>query len=262
MSRFRLCALQVETSRDPKTNLDRVFTLCEEASRTKPDFIVFPEMFEIVVPPQEASRYAHSVPSPLTDEVGRLAGRLGVNIIGGTIFEQAKGKIYNSAVVYDRKGEIRGTYRKMHLFDAFHYGESEGITSGDSPLVLELDGLTFGVAVCYDVRFPEPFRHYALRGAETVFLPSAFFQPNHDHWQLNIRARALDNGIFVMGCNQTGERFVGRSMVADPWGIAIGSLGVEEGFLIVDIETGLIEQVREKLPFLKNRRYDLVMRDS
>jgi predicted amidohydrolase len=261
MARYRLCALQVETGRDPEENREKTFTLCEEASKARPDFIVFPEMFQIVVPSKKASLYADIVPSEVTERIGRLAARFGVNIIGGTVFEKEKDRIYNTALVFDRTGALRGTYRKMHLFDAFLYAESEGITRGEGPLVLELDGLVFGVAVCYDVRFPELFRYYALGGAELVFLPSAFFQPNLDHWQLALRSRALDNGIFVVGCNQTGKRFVGRSMVADPWGIIAGSLGVEEGFLTVDIDTALADGTREKLPLLDNRRFDVVMRD-
>jgi predicted amidohydrolase len=262
MGRYRLCALQVETGKDPKENLEKIFSLCEEASRTRPDFIVFPEMFEIVVPSKKASLHAQAIPSALTNRISRIAGSLGVNIIGGTLFEKENDGVYNTAVVFDRSGKIRGTYRKMHLFDAFLYGESEGITRGENPLILELEGLSFGVAVCYDVRFPELFRHYALRGAQLVFLPSAFFQPNQDHWQLAIRSRALDNGIFVLGCNQTGKRFVGRSMVADPWGIVTGSLGVEEGILTVDIDTDFIPRTREKLPLLENRRFDVVTRDQ
>jgi predicted amidohydrolase len=262
MARYRLCALQVETGRDPDENREKIFTLCEEAARTGPDFIVFPEMFQIVVPSREASVYADLVPSAVTDRIGRLAERFGVNIIGGTVFEKEKDRVYNTAPVFDRTGALRGTYRKMHLFDAFRYAESEGITKGEEPLVLELDGLVFGVAVCYDVRFPELFRYYALGGAQLVFLPSAFFQPNLDHWQLALRSRALDNGMFVVGCNQTGKRMVGRSMVADPWGIITGSLGADEGLLTVDIDTDLVAGTREKLPLLSNRRFDVLMRDE
>ncbi len=260
MNQYRLCAVQVETGRHPEENRKKVYGLCRQAARNKPDFIVLPEMFEIVVPPRKASLHAHRIPSPLTEEIGKLARELSVNIVGGTIFEEAEGGVYNTAVVFNREGGLCGIYRKMHLFDAFHYGESEGIKRGDKPLIVELDGLSFGVAICYDIRFPELFRHYALMGAQIVFLPSAFFQPNHDHWQLNIRSRALDNGIFVVGCNQTGKRFVGRSMVANPWGVTIGSLGVEEGFLSVDIQCESITFTREKLPFLENRRFDVRLR--
>ena len=261
MNRYRLCAVQLETGRSPETNRQNAFDLCRQAATMKPDFIVLPEMFEIVVPPKKAAQHAAVIPSALTGCIGRLARELSINIIGGTLFEQAEGSVYNTAVVFDREGRLRGMYRKMHLFDAFGYSESEGISRGEEPLIIELEGLCFGMAVCYDIRFPELFRYYAIQGAQTVFLPSAFFQPNHDHWQLSIRARALDNGIFVMGCNQTGKRFVGRSMVADPWGVVIGSLGVEEGVLTVDIDCDCVDSTRRKLPLLMNRRFDIGMRE-
>jgi predicted amidohydrolase len=262
MKKFRVCGVQVETGENPAENRKKIYSLMGEASCLKPDFILFPEMFEVVVPPLEAIKFSHPVPSELTDEIGELARKYSVNIIAGTFFERDGDSVFNTAVVFDREGRICGTYRKMHLFDAFGYDESKGIKPGHTPLLVEIDGLRFGVAICYDVRFPEIFRHYALGGAQVVFVPSAFFQPNHDHWQLNIRSRALDNTIFAMGCNQTGRRFVGRSMVANPWGITVASMGVEEGFFSADLDVDLIEDTRKKLPFLENRRFDVVIRNK
>jgi predicted amidohydrolase len=262
MRKFRLCGIQIETGEDPEKNKEKLFSLLKEAMKTGPDFIVFPEMFEIVAPPENAKKFSHAIPSNLTDEVSRIAKEYSVNIVGGTFFEKDGTQLYNTAVVYNRRGEICGKYRKMHLFDAFHYGESKGITQGQEPLLLELDGIRFGVAICYDIRFPEIFRHYAVRGVQVVFRPSAFFQPNHDHWQLNIRSRALDNTIFIMSCNQTGQRFVGRSMAANPWGVTIASMGIEEGYYTVDIDIELIERTRDRLPFIQNRRYDVTLRKA
>ena len=257
MNRYRLCTIQLETGRNAGRNRQNAFDMCRKAASMKPDFIVLPEMFDIVLPPKKAGQHAAAIPSDIADQIGGLARELSINIIGGTLFEKTSEGIYNTAVVYNRQGELRGTYRKMHLFDAFGYSESDGINRGEAPLVLELDGLRFGMAICYDVRFPELFRLYALEGVQAVFVPSAFFQPNHDHWQLCMRARALDNGIFVIGCNQTGKRFVGRSMVVDPWGIVIGSLGVEEGILTVDIDCSSIDSITQKLPLLRNRRFNV-----
>jgi predicted amidohydrolase len=262
MKRFRLCAVQLETGRSVPDNRERAFNLCRAAAEGKPDFIVLPEMFEIVAAPRKAAQYAADIPSDRTERIAGLARELSTNIIGGTLFEQADGAVYNTSLVFDRNGKLCGTYRKIHLFDAFGYSESESISRGDKPLVLELDGLCFGMAVCYDVRFPELFRHYAVQGVQVVFVPSAFFQPNHDHWQLSLRARAIDNGIFVLGCNQTGKRFVGRSMVVDPWGIAVASLGVEEGVLTVDVDCERVASTRQKLPLLANRRFDVSLRDE
>ncbi len=263
MDRYRLCGIQIETGLDPEKNLEKLASIFQEAVRSEPDFIILPEMFEIVTKPEDAVHYTHEVPSDITDLISGLAKENSVNVIGGSFFEKEEDLIYNTALVYDRKGEIRGKYRKIHLFDAFGYGESNVLSRGSAPLLCELDGLKFGVAICYHIRFPEIFRHYAVQGAQAVFLPAAFFQPNHDHWQLNIKSRALDNTIFMMTSNHTGRNFVGRSMAANPWGVSIASMGVEEGYYCVDIDVRLIEKFRERLSFLKNRRFDVkLMRDS
>jgi predicted amidohydrolase len=257
---YRVCAVQLETGAEPGRNLERVFSLIERASAWRPDFIVVPEMFEIIPDPSDTGRFARSIPDGLTDRLAETAKRCSSNLVAGTIIEKEGENLYNTSMIFDRTGTLRGVYRKLHLFDAFSYGESKTLTAGKGPFSCTLDGLCFGVAICYDVRFPELFRHYALGGAKVVFVPSAFFQPNHDHWQLAIRARALDNGIYVVGCCQTGRRFVGRSMAADPWGIAVASLGVEEGLLALEIDPSAVEETRNKLPLLENRRYDVSLR--
>ncbi|MBN2324722.1 MAG: hypothetical protein JXQ30_13395 [Spirochaetes bacterium] len=257
---YRICGIQFESGKDARKNIDTAVSLLKTASQQRPDFIILPEMFEIVVKPVEAVKHAHSVPSCLTDLLSGFAKENGVNLIGGSFFEKEGDKVFNTCIVFDRKGEVRGKYRKMHLFDAFGYAESSGIAYGKEPLLCELDGLRFGVAVCYDIRFPEIFRHYAVQGAEAVFLPACFFQPNHDHWLLNIRSRALDNSIFVATANQTGRWWVGRSMVANPWGVNVAGLGVEEGIYAYDMDLSVIDGTREKLPLLENRRFDVMVR--
>jgi predicted amidohydrolase len=255
-----VCAVQLETGSDPEKNLERVFSLIGRASTERPDFILVPEMFEIVPGPSDGGRFARTIPDGLTDRLAETARSCSCNLIAGSIIERDGENLYNTSMVFDRTGAFRGVYRKIHLFDAFSYGESSTLTGGKEPLLFTLDGLCFGIAICYDVRFPELFRHYALGGAKVVFVPSAFFQPNHDHWELAVRARALDNGIYVVGCCQTGRRFVGRSMAADPWGIAVASLGIEEGLLCCELDPSLVEETRNKLPLLDNRRFDVSLR--
>ncbi len=257
MKRYRICGIQIETGKDTKKNIEKIVSFFKKACIGKPDFVILPEMFEIVPEPKDAVKYSHNIPSEITDTLSGLAKDFSVNVIGGSFFERDGEEVYNTSLVFNRDGRICGKYRKMHLFDAFGYNESSTIAKGNEPLLCELEGLKFGVAICYDIRFPEVCRYYAVMGAKIVFLPAAFFQPNHDHWQLNIRSRALDNTIFVMSCNQTGKRFVGRSMVANPWGVSVSSMGIEEGYYIADIDIGLIEKTREKLPFLENRRFDV-----
>jgi predicted amidohydrolase len=255
--KYTVCAVQMETGRDPGRNLEKLIAMSREACSNRPDFLVLPEMFEIVTRPERAREFAHPIPSEITAAVASLAREHAVNIIGGSHFESVSGDVYNTCCVFDRRGTLVGTYRKMHLFDAFGYAESAWIGRGEDPLLCELDGLTFGVALCYDVRFPELFRHYAVNGASIVFVPAAFFQPNHDHWRLALRARAIDNGFFVLGCDQTGAHFVGRSMLADPWGIVSASLGIEEDILFCQVDPASVDRTREKLPLLENRRFDV-----
>ncbi len=262
MKRYRLCGIQIEPGKEPEENIRKVSLFVKRAAPQKPDFMLFPEMFEIVAPPERAVDYSHNIPSEITETIGHMAREYSVNIIGGSIFEKEGDYVYNTALLFNREGELCGKYRKMHLFDAFGYNESSALTRGEEPLVCKLDGLCFGIAICYDIRFPEIFRYYAVHGAQIVFLPAAFFQPNHDHWDLSIRARALDNTIFIMSANQTGKRFVGRSMVSNPWGIKIASLGTEEGYYIADIDLDVIDNARLKLPFLENRRFSVCKREE
>jgi predicted amidohydrolase len=258
--RYRVCAVQVETGNEPRKNLERVFSLIESVRPAHPDFIVVPEMFEIVPGPTDAGLFSRSIPDELTERLAAAARSCSANLVAGSIIEKDGGSLFNTSMVFDRAGALRGVYRKIHLFDAFSYGESNTLSGGKEPSLFTLDGLDFGIAICYDVRFPELFRHYALNGAMVVFVPAAFFQPNHDHWELAVRARALDNGIYVVGCCQTGRRFVGRSMAADPWGIAVASAGTGEGSFCVEIDPSLVEETRTKLPLLENRRFDVSLR--
>ncbi|HUT66469.1 MAG TPA: nitrilase-related carbon-nitrogen hydrolase [Spirochaetota bacterium] len=260
MRKYRISGIQLESGKDNEKNIKKTVSLFKKAAEKKPDFIVLPEMFEIAAKPDEAFIHAHTIPSPLTKMLSGLAKDHEVNLIAGSFFEKDGDKVYNTCLVFDRKGEIKGKYRKMHLFDAFGYAESSGIAFGEEPLICELDGLRFGVAICYDIRFPEIFRYYAVRGVKVVFLPACFFQPNHDHWGLNIRSRALDNSIFLAASNQTGKWWVGRSMVVNPWGVSVCSMGIEEGFYTCDIDLSIIDETRKKLPFLEGLRFDVVQR--
>ena len=256
-TRYKLCGIQIETGSDPRKNIEKAFSLVDKASRGNPDFMVLPEMFEIVPEPSRAGESAHTLSDELVERLAQAARSHEVNLIGGSIIEKDGDALFNTSLVFDRDGELRGRYRKIHLFDAFDYGESKTLKGGSEPLLCTLDDLPFGLAICYDIRFPEVARFYAAGGAKVVFFPAAFFQPNHDHWDLNIRCRALDNGIFVMGCNQTGKRFVGRSAVSNPWGIPVASMGIEEGFFCAEIDLAVIDATRRRLPLLENRRFDV-----
>jgi len=170
MSRYRLCGIQIETGESPRQNIEKLTAIFREAVKVKPDFVIFPEMFEIVTKPEDVLSYAHSIPSEITDTIAGLAKENSVNIIGGSFFEKEGNSVYNTSLVYNRRGELCGKYRKIHLFDAFGYGESRVLSKGKEPLLCELDGLKFGVAICNPTlcRFPCYFLPYGTK--ETILI--------------------------------------------------------------------------------------------
>ena len=137
MQGYRISGIQFESGKNPEKNVEKAISLCKEASRHKPEFVVLPEMFEIAAKPDEAAEHAHEIPSPLTEMLSGFAKDHEVNLIAGSFFEKDGDRIFNTCLVFDRKGEIRGKYRKMHLFDAFGYAESSGIAFGQEPLITE-----------------------------------------------------------------------------------------------------------------------------
>jgi predicted amidohydrolase len=182
-------------------------------------------------------------------------------------------RIYNTAVFFDADGEMVARYRKMHLFDtdpvpgAQPYRESATITPGSELVTLEREGMQFGLATCYDLRFPELFRALALRGAEILLVPSAFtLETGRDHWEVLVRARAIENGCYVLAAGQWGSRADGRatyghSMIVDPWGTVLAHAADGIGVASAEIDPERVADSRRRLPVLSNRRpecYDRV----
>ena len=160
----------------------------------------------------------------------------------------------------DSNGGIGSVYRKLHLYDAFGFKESGKFEAGDDVAPLIQSGESrFGVMICYDLRFPEMARMLALTGANVMVAPSGWVQGDLkvDHWQTMIKARALENGCYVIAPNQVGNIYTGHSMAVDPLGRVLTDLGEKEGLAVVDLELSLVAEVREKLPLLKNRRADI-----
>ncbi len=196
-----------------------------------------------------------------------LARELGVDLIAGSILELVGGqqKLANTSVHIDPAGEVRAVYRKIHMFDVEVegrvYRESELEQPGEE-LVLSraAGGEELGMSVCYDLRFPELYRILAVLGARILLVPAAFtLATTRDHWEILLRARAIENQAFVLAANQVGEhpahqRSGGRSMIVDPWGIVLAQAGDGEGHIVADLDMGSQRAMRERLPSLANRR--------
>ena len=200
--------------------------------------------------------------------VSRAARKNDVYLIAGSIPELLDGKIYNSSYIFDRDGGVVDVHRKMHLFDIeipgeISFKESETITAGNRVTVVETDLVNLGVAICYDMRFPELFRLMALKSADLMVVPGAFnMTTGPAHWETTVRARAIDNQVYVAAASpsmNTGLSYVayGRSMVVDPWGKVLASAGADEEIIYATVDKSIINKVREELPLLKNRRTDI-----
>jgi predicted amidohydrolase len=202
-------------------------------------------------------------PDNIKAEFSKRAKNYSSYIIAGTVANRkADGKVYNTAVTFDRAGEIVGEYSKIHLFDVLDamggVNESDYITRGDKIFVCDTDFGKIGIIICYDIRFPELARTLALQGVQYLFVPAAFYSPRIDHWQDILRVTALQNSMYVMGVNLFGKLndssvFCGRSIIADPWGIPIATASDKPGIIQAYIDIDYVNTIKNALGTFHNR---------
>jgi predicted amidohydrolase len=253
---------QVEGSSDPVRNLETARRYAQASAEEGAQILVFPEMFMgLPTPGHPPVRLLRDTALNFFEDLARTAQSFRISIVAG-IWEPSPDpdRAYNTAVVLGPEGETLAAYRKLHLFDALNVRESTTMVAGDQPPpVVLLHGLRVGLAICYDLRFPELFRYLADQGAEAVLVPSAWYQGSmkEDHWLTLLRARAIENTFYVAGCNLIGASFCGRSTVFDPFGVPVASAGEGEDLVTARLSSQRVRSVREKLPSLQNRRKDL-----
>jgi len=227
-----------------------------------------PEMFNCPYDTNKFKAYAESRDSSKSlKAVSNAAKNHGVYLVAGSIPELLDGKIYNSCFIFDRKGQIIDVHRKMHLFDVdipdIEFKESDTITAGNRVTVVDTDPIKIGVAICYDMRFPELFRLMALKDADIMVVPGAFnMTTGPAHWKTTVRARAIDNQTYVAAVSPARNKDLsyvayGHSIIVDPWGKVIGEAGYGEEVIYATIDISYLKNVREELPLLKNRRTDI-----
>ncbi len=210
---------------------------------------------------------AEALDGPTVSWAREIAAELGIDLIAGSIAERVSGeeRTFNTSVHVGPDGELRGVYRKIHMFDVevdgTRYSESAAEQPGDRPVVTELrDGVLLGMSVCYDLRFPELYRLLAVAGAEILAVPAAFtLATTRDHWEVLIRARAIENQCFVLAPNQIGahppgDRSGGRSAIVDPWGLVLAVAPDAEGVIVADLDLAALRAIRTRLPSLASRR--------
>jgi deaminated glutathione amidase len=264
----KVAVAQIKSSTVKRQNLQTAAGLITEAKNRAAQVIAFPEFLMAFSPTSqsagEVSKIAESVDGPFVTGLRGAANSAGISIVA-TIYETCSvpNRVYDTAVWIDAVGRIASVYRKLHLYDAFGFKESDKFHPGDdvAPLV-ELGADRFGMMICYDLRFPEMARMLTLLGANVIVAPSGWVQGDLkvEHWQTMIRARALENGCYVVAPGQVGNIYIGHSIVVDPLGRIVVDLGEKEGVEIVELDLALVTETREKLPLLRNRRTDVYAR--
>ncbi|GAA4506215.1 MULTISPECIES: carbon-nitrogen hydrolase family protein [Nonomuraea] len=256
MTRIALC--QVPVSPDPSVNLTRVREALARAEGA--DLAIFPEA-TLTRYGKRITDLAEPLDGPFVTGVAEAARRHGVAVIAG-VFEPGQGLVHNTAVALDASGELRGAYRKIHLFDSFGAKESGLVAPGAEPVVVELAGLRVGLVTCYDIRFPELTRALVDQGADMFAVIAAWGSGplKEDHWVTLVRARALENTMWTAAVGQAPNPAessdgygVGRSMLVDPLGVVRADLGSSAGVQVVELDPEVTVRARSALPCLEHR---------
>lgn len=267
---MRVACLQLCSGDNPAVNLDTVSRLLQEAAAQGVQLALLPENFAFMGGDLERKRHfaGEEVPGIVLPFLAEAAARHRLYLVGGSLLRVGTAdKLRNSSPVFGPDGRLLASYDKIHLFDielpSERHRESELIEPGAGPVWLDLPGWRLGLSICYDLRFPELYRHYAAAGCQLLSIPSAFTVPTGQaHWEVLLRARAIENQAYVLAPAQGGEHPGGRStyghsLIVDPWGevLARGSAQADGGELLVaEIDGDRLQQVRERLPALLHRR--------
>ncbi|AWB90818.1 carbon-nitrogen hydrolase family protein [Aeromicrobium chenweiae] len=244
---------------DSAANRDSITKqLSELAPEDGLDLVVLPEaaMHDFGAPDHDLAAVAEPLDGPFVDLISAEARRLGATIVAG-MFERTDGLPFNTLVVIGPDGELRRTYRKIHLYDSFGYKESDRMRAGDvEPVVLDVAGRAVGLMTCYDLRFPELARDLVDAGAELLVVPAAWVAGDRklDHWRTLLAARAIENTVHVVAAGQGGDRYTGHSLVADPWGSIVEEADNGSAIIRATLAAADLAQARDVNPSLTNRR--------
>jgi predicted amidohydrolase len=266
---LQVAIVQMNSGDDKAANITAAMAGIERAAAMGARLVSLPEVWTNLGPDEGNAAAAETIPGPLTDQLGATARDLGIYLHAGSMLERVEGedRLYNTTVVFDPTGAIVGAYRKIHMFDvdlveATSYRESATIAPGDEIVTVEIDGVTVGLTICYDLRFPELFRILTLRGADIIMLPAAFtLATGRDHWEPLIRARAIENQVFMVAAGQVGTHppghwCYGRSMIVDPWGVVMAQASDAPTVITATLDLTQLERVRRQVPSVANRMPD------
>jgi deaminated glutathione amidase len=263
---MRAAAVQLNSTDDKQRNLEAAERLVHDAAADGAELIALPEKWNLLGGGEALRAGAEQLDGPTITAARSWARELGVYLVAGSIAEHRPDheRLFNTSVLIGPDGDVESVYRKIHMFDVnvggVAYRESEHEQPGGEIVLAHAGDVPVGMTVCYDLRFPELYRILAVRGARVLVVPSAFtLHTGKDHWEVLLRARAIENSAFVLAPNQIGEapphyRSYGRSMILDPWGVVLATASDEECFVAAELDFALQDRIRESLPSLANRR--------
>ena len=263
---MRAAAVQLNSTADRERNVACAERLVRGAAAAGAELVVLPEKWNVLGTGEALRAGAEPLDGPTLTTAREWARELGISLVAGSIAERAEGaeRLFNTSVLIGPGGALEAVYRKVHMFDVeaggVTYRESAHEQPGEEIVLGEAGGVELGLSICYDLRFPELYRILAVRGARVITVPSAFtLATGRDHWEVLLRARAIENQAFVVAANQIGTApphysSYGRSMIVDPWGVVQAQAPDEETFVIADLDLEAQERVRTTLPSLANRR--------
>jgi predicted amidohydrolase len=264
---LKVAAVQLHSTADQVANMAHADRLTRAAAADGATLIVLPEKWTAMGSEEDLRAGAETLDGAAVGWARAIARELHIDLIAGSILERVPGqeKLANTSVHVSPSGEVLASYRKVHMFDVevggHAYRESELEEPGDELVVSHAaNGVELGLSVCYDLRFPELYRILAVRGARILTLPAAFtLTTTRDHWEVLVRARAIENQAFVIAANQFGEHPAGqqsggRSMIVDPWGLVLAQAADSEGYIVAELDLARQLQIRTRLPSLANRR--------
>jgi predicted amidohydrolase len=268
-NKVKLALCQIKVVDNKEHNINKALEMIKESSINGADLIILPEMFNCPYENSKFEEYAETIDeSPTLDAISSAASKYKIHIIAGSIPEKTEKGIYNTSFIFDNQGKIIGFHRKMHLFDIdipgrITFKESDILKPGQEITVIDTIFGKIGIGICYDIRFPELSRIMALQGASILIFPGAFnLTTGPAHWETLIRARSIDNQVFVAAVSPASDENAnyvayGHSMACNPWGEIISKGSLEESIIYAELDKNMVENIREELPLLKNRRTDI-----
>ncbi len=269
MDKFKVFQAQLNVLTEIGPAFEKVEEYCRMAKEAGADMLCLPEMFCCPYETKNFPVYGQLDGGEMTERASALAKKYGIYLSAGSVPElDEKGRVYNTAYVFGRKGERLAKHRKMHLFDIDVKGgqrfmESETLTAGDQVTVFDTEFGKMGLCICYDIRFPELVRLMALKGAVAVLCPAAFNTTTGPrHWELCHRAQAMFSQVYMIATSpcrnmESSYHAYGHSIVVDPWGMTVAQLDEKEGVLITELDRSAVEAAREQIPLLRQRRTDI-----